>query len=470
MQFPMKRTTFSRHGGKLQPSPLQPVLPLLPEVLPTKDQDKAKFVSFELKSRAGQPAGSTTYKKLVRVFEEVTPQQWINLIRDVKEIWTQNTVNGPTERTSTIRALLKGKSLTAFNTALEYVRVDPNPNVQALVPLTVDHIRQAMNSVATAVFSHRALEIQKLWMNRGMRKPYNLSTRKTAAVITKINNSLPLFPLGNQDSKFSDQELVGLLKWSLPAHWRKKFDLDEYIPTLGTKAKLISEWEAIERNEIAKDKERKDDNDNNNNKKNKFGKFVARAKKDDRSRFFVSAAGATAHMTPLSFFLKIHSQWFDNKNLTSNDNASKKEHPFSWRTFRKEVNTLARKASKKNALGLYASALKRQQDKESKGKQAKRRAIELEDSSVSKDSMSVHNLEKPIPRKKNIRASVAKTDPKNKLVKKADGKKKNDEIDIGFLSAVKKMQLEDDYDMLDLDDDVLSLDDAEEVSITSADI
>jgi hypothetical protein len=474
MRFPTKRTTFSRNGGKLKPSPLQPVLPLLPEVLPTKDQDKAKFISFELKSRAGQPAGSTTYKKFVRVFEEGTPQQWIDLIRDVEEIWTQNTVNGPTDRTSTIRALLKGESLTAFDTALEDVRVDPDPNVQALVPLTVDHIGQAMDNVATAVFPHRALEIQKLWMNRGMRKPYDLSTRKTAAAITKINNSLPLFPLGNQDSKFSDQELVGLLEWSLPAHWRKKFDLDGYIPTLGTKAKLISECEAIERNEIAKDKERKDDNDNNNNKKNKFGKFVARAKKNDRSRnvyFFCENCGRNrTHDTAKCFFLKNKTQRFENKNLTSNDNASKKEHPFSRRTFRKEVNTLARKASKKNALGLYASALKRQQDKESKAKQAKRRANESEDSSASEASMSVHNLEKPIPRKKNIRAAVAKTNPKNKLVKKADGKKKNDEIDIGFLSAVKKMQLEDDYDMLDSDDDVLSLDDDEEVSITSADI
>jgi hypothetical protein len=134
----------------------------------------------------------------VRVFEEGTPQQWIDLIRDVEEIWTQNSVNGPSDRTSTIRALLKGKSLMAFNTALEDVRVDPDPNVQALVPLTVDHIGQAMDNVATAVFPHRALKIQTLWMNRGMRKPYNLSTRKTAAAITKINNSLPLFPLGNQ--------------------------------------------------------------------------------------------------------------------------------------------------------------------------------------------------------------------------------------------------------------------------------
>jgi hypothetical protein len=43
-------------------------------------------------------------------------------------------------------------------------------------------------------------------------------------------------------------------------------------------------------------------------------------------------------------------------------------------------------------------------------------------------------------------------------------------MDIGLLSAVKKMQLEDDYDMLDSDNDALTLDDDEEISITSADI
>jgi hypothetical protein len=75
MRFPVKKTSFSRHGGKLRPSTLPLVLPLLPEVLPTKDQDKSKFINFELKSRAGQPAGSTTYKKFVRVFEEGSPHQ-----------------------------------------------------------------------------------------------------------------------------------------------------------------------------------------------------------------------------------------------------------------------------------------------------------------------------------------------------------------------------------------------------------
>jgi hypothetical protein len=217
----------------------------------------------------------------------------------------------------TIRALLKGESLTAFNTTLEDVRVDPNPNVQALVPLTVDHIGQAVDNVATAVFPHCPLKIQKLWMSQGMRKkPYNLSTRKTAAAIAKINNSLPLFPLGNQESKYSNQELVGLLKWSLPSHWRKKFDLDGYIPTLSTKDKQISKCKAIKRNKSVKDKEPKDNN--NNNKKNKFGKFNAGAQKMTicvKSILFARTAGATTHMICLSvFFQKDKTQQFKKRN------------------------------------------------------------------------------------------------------------------------------------------------------------
>jgi hypothetical protein len=74
MRFRVKKTSFSRLGRKLKPSTLQPVLPLLPEVLPLMDQDKSKFINFEFKSRADQPAGSTTYKKFVRMFKEGSPQ------------------------------------------------------------------------------------------------------------------------------------------------------------------------------------------------------------------------------------------------------------------------------------------------------------------------------------------------------------------------------------------------------------
>jgi hypothetical protein len=119
----------------------------------------------------------------------------------------------------------------------------------AEVPLTPEMVQTALDSVTRIVFPHRALEIQKLWMQRGMKKPFSLSTRKMAAAITRINNALPLFPEATEASKFSPTELVALLEWSLPLDWRRKFDLEGYIPTHDSKAKLIEKCEAIERSQ-----------------------------------------------------------------------------------------------------------------------------------------------------------------------------------------------------------------------------
>jgi hypothetical protein len=457
MKFPTK--TMTRMSRKLKPSPLQPVLPLIPEVLPTKDQDKSKFVTFELKVRAGQPAGSTNYKKFVRVFEEGTPQQWIDLVRDLEEIWIQNSVNGPSDRTATVRTLLKGESLTAFDAALEDARVDPDPNNLAPLALTTEQIGIAMDSVANTVFPHRALEIQRLWMNRGMKKPMELSTRKTAAAISRINNCLPLFPLGTQDSKFSDQELVGLLEWSLPQAWRKKFDLDGYIPTLGTKTKLILECEAIERNETAKE-----DNsyvhvaNSTNATKNKFSKSGGEPQKNERDNnvfsngfYFCKNCGRNrTHGTATCFHNKDKTQRFEKRSGEHPGGPnSKSNRPFSRRTFRKEANTIARQASKKKVLGVYAAALKREQDKFSKNKLANRKKSAADDSSTSSGSTkSVNNLEQAIPRKPAYkRVNFKNEDKKNKYM----------DDDEKFLNNVKNMQLDDDYEMVDSDDDVLSV-------------
>jgi hypothetical protein len=80
--------------------------------------------------------------------------------------------------------------------------------------------------------------------------------------------------------------------------------------------------------------------------------------------------------------------------------------------------------------------------------------IEAEDFLLSKDSMPVDNLENPIPCKTSHKFKVAKADAKAKPTKKENKKGNNKEIDIGFLSAVKKMHK---HDMLDSNDDVLLL-------------
>jgi hypothetical protein len=460
MRFPTK--PFKK---VLKASPLQPILGLIPEALPTKEEEKNKFLSFELKARAGQPAGSTTYKKYVRVFEEGTPHQWIELMKDLQEIWTQNTINGPTDRTATIRALFKGESLTAFETALEDVRVNPEEDEDQPLPLTVEIIDKALALVAHSVFPHRALETQRLWMNRGMRKPAELSARKTASAISKINSCLPLFPGGTSESKFSEPQLVGLLEWALPQAWRNKFDLDGYIPTQGTRAKLILECEAIERSEITKkDGNDNNNNNNNNNKKNqkpKFGKTggTPRNREGRDNGFFCKNCGPNrSHVTANCYFLKNAQR--NEAGQPQNGEAKKPGRPFSRRTFRKEVNTLACKAAKKKALGMYKAALKRKQDKES-GKKVAFKKTEDEDSSTSEDSVSIINLEKKIPRKnKEVPTKIIVKKPKK------EGKKEEWDVDMeleqSFLNKMNNIQIEiekdeEDYEMVESDEDVISL-------------
>jgi hypothetical protein len=81
-----------------------------------------------------------------------------------------------------------------------------------------------------------------------MKKPRELSFRKTVAAVGRLNNSLPLFPDGDNDDKFNPAEIIEILEWTLPDAWRAKLDLDGFVASQHSKERLIAECEAIERN------------------------------------------------------------------------------------------------------------------------------------------------------------------------------------------------------------------------------
>ena len=382
---------------------LIPVLPLLPIKLPTPVEEKGKWLTFELKTRVGQPNDATKYKKQVRKFEEGSPQEWIELLRDVDEIWTQNAIAGATDRMSTIRALVRGESGVTFDAALAAARLDAAGVEQVL---TTDHVKTALDAVALSVFPHRALEVQKTWMNRRMFKPAELTTRQTSAAINRLNNALPLFPTGTEAAKFSTTEIIGLLEWSLPPAWRTKFDLDGYVPTLHSQMRLIESCEAIERNEFS-EKETKTNESNNNNKKQKIGKpnraGKMREKKqahESASKYFCSEHGANStHATADCYTLKNRAK----SGGAVSGHGTKRS--FSNKSFRKELNMLAKKSSKKKVLDLYATAVKREQAKLAK-KSSKRKKREESSDSDSDSDMSANLIVCPARPKK--KASVLK--------------------------------------------------------------
>jgi hypothetical protein len=397
------------HRSARHVTSLKPILPLIPEVLTSQDEDKSKFVTFEVKTKAGGNNRSTnTHKRSLRMFEEGSPQQWLELMEEVRRIWTQNSTTDGFDRAATLRAVLKGESLVAFEAALDDSRTDTETQEQA--DIDEEHVEEAISQVTKTIFPHRALELQQLWMERYMRKPEDMTTRKMASAITRINNYLPMFPDANPESKFPETKLIGLLEWSLPESWRAKFDLDGYRPSLHSKTRLIEECEAIERNmkEYGNEERnnRKQKSDNHNTKEKKVG-----GSKDGNNRFYCSECGQNnSHTTKRCRILRKRAQQ-QASPANKSYGSGQKDKPFSKRTFRKELNALTRKASRQKCLNLLVQTVERAKAKEAKrDKKAKKATKEDSSDSESASDESVQMIEKVAAKPKlqttSIRASV----------------------------------------------------------------
>ena len=123
---------------------LKPVLPLVPEEVDKTEETKSKFVTMELKSQAGATTGGT-YKKLIALFKEGTPQEWIDIQRDIAEVWTQNSITQAADRMAIVKALLKGETLTTFEASIEEQKQSPAE------AMTMDMVTQALAEVSTTI-------------------------------------------------------------------------------------------------------------------------------------------------------------------------------------------------------------------------------------------------------------------------------------------------------------------------------
>jgi hypothetical protein len=383
---------------------LLPVLRLIPYKNSNVDEENGRYIAFELKTRVRQPSDATKYKKFVRKFEEGSPQEWIDMLKNLDEIWTQNSMTGGTDRASTVRALVRGESAVAFETVLQDYRVTAEGET---VSISTEHVQEAFKAVTETDFPHRVLDSQRLWMNRKMFKPVELTTRRVAASINRLNNALPFFLNATEASKFSEVDLIGLLEWSLPVTWRDKFDLDGYIPTLHSKAKLIEACEAIERSEIALEKPSKEESSQNHKMvKRVASRNVALPAKKQKSvsKYYCTEHGQNpTHSTADSWTLK---------NRAKPQLPIQKEKKSSLnRNLRNKINLLSKKSSKKKILEMYASVIRREQVKLEDVKPPKRKMIIAPDSE-SDNKMSVRIISAPKKKlvKKLQKRSIDNTD------------------------------------------------------------
>ena len=89
----------------------------MPETLSKTEENKKLFITMELKSQAGKTSADS-YKKHLALFDEETSQQWIDTHKDILEVWTQNSIDGPSDRMAIVTAVLRGESLITFEASI----------------------------------------------------------------------------------------------------------------------------------------------------------------------------------------------------------------------------------------------------------------------------------------------------------------------------------------------------------------
>ena len=156
---------------KAENEKFQPIVPLVPPKPSSEAQDRTNFITFELKVIAGSDSAGK-YKKQVRLFDDGTPDEFITTLNDLDDIFKQNKVEQPSDQNALIESVLKATSKENYITFMEEVR--GLNKVGKVPPIEEDSIEEAIQMMCHEIFPYRALDRQKSWMKRNMRKPTDL--------------------------------------------------------------------------------------------------------------------------------------------------------------------------------------------------------------------------------------------------------------------------------------------------------
>jgi hypothetical protein len=408
-------------------------IPLLPtKLLPDELKDKSAYIKFTLQVSKGSGPETPTYRKSIRTFDKGVPQHWMEVINGLKEIWAQNSITVPMDMSNTAVAILKEDSLTSYEAAMEDNRTDLDDK-SLMVPMTEQHTNQ--------IFPYHALETQKQWMSKYARKPYKMGGKQFVISMSRINNYIPFFPDAAVLSKYSEEELLNILEFAVPPHWRKAFDLRDYLPTSDDKARFISKCERVKRNETPPARERDgSDNDRTSSKKNKFAKSKKSVTKSGKK---TNTESGPMYCTHCKTDTHVMERCWKLKKIAREKELSEKSTIFQ-QTFCKEVNAIARTTGKNGDIKLVEKAIKRKQCKHGKkekthAKVARAKKAESSDSDSSDESINVMEPVQRIPCKKRYAQRTIRFDARGIQV----GIEDSDSMMIAkcpLKSAVKKLK------------------------------
>ena len=95
-------------------------------------------------------------------------------------------------------------------------------------------------AIIIAMAPYKALQNQKRWMRRSLRKPKDMTVRTFASHLLRLNvEELPLLPPFNPNQGLQDDELIDILVSACPKSWSNEMDKQNFDPLLQTRAAVL---------------------------------------------------------------------------------------------------------------------------------------------------------------------------------------------------------------------------------------
>ena len=99
---------------------------LVRESTPSSSDEPQRFCEMQLMCKAGATSSDAQrYKKKFRIFEDGSPQDYIDAREGIAEIWKQNSVSVPEDRVAIVNMLIVGNSSITFKSSLANQQADP---------------------------------------------------------------------------------------------------------------------------------------------------------------------------------------------------------------------------------------------------------------------------------------------------------------------------------------------------------
>ena len=258
---------------------VKPILPLVPEEEDLEHGDSTKVATFKLRTVPAD-ADSAKYSFAIQIMDGTcSVRQAINWYNRTKKLFRGLAIADCEAKDNLIKELVKDAPLAAYTaavtsrralawaqakdaaeagalprdvtageTAVQYcARIE---RIREAVPepdINDDMIDHGLGSVIESVCPYKALEKQKRYMRRFMRKPADMLTRTYVNHIIRMNNEeIPCLPPFIPGQGLSEDEIVDIVLYGVPKSWINKMDEHDFDPLAHSLEELISFCERLE--------------------------------------------------------------------------------------------------------------------------------------------------------------------------------------------------------------------------------